>query len=126
VPVWGTFQGNNQRTGVPAGKVITAVASTKNEIPNSYSLSQNYPNPFNPSTTLQYGLPATSHVSLRIYNILGQVVAELVNGEQAAGWYELKWNANVSTGMYIYRLDAVNVKDPNNRFVQVKKMLLLK
>ncbi len=125
-PVWGTFQGNNQRTGMPAGKTITAVLNKTDQIPTIYSLSQNFPNPFNPSTTLQYSLPITSHVSLRIYNVLGQVVAQLVEGEQVAGWYEVKWNANASTGIYFYQIDAVSIKDPNNQFVQVKKMLLLK
>ncbi len=97
-----------------------------NGTPEKFDLSQNYPNPFNPTTTIQYNLPMTSRVNLRIYNILGQVVAELVNGEQAAGWYSVHWNANVSTGTYFLRIDALSTTDHNNRFEQVKKMMLLK
>jgi len=94
--------------------------------PNEFLLSQNFPDPFNPSTTIRYSLPATSRVSLRIYNILGQQVANLVNSEQSAGWYETVWNANVASGLYFYRIDAVSTADPNQRFTQLKKMMLLK
>jgi outer membrane protein assembly factor BamB len=123
-PQWSTFQGNNQRTGVQSSTLL--YVRNQEKAPVSFALSQNYPNPFNPSTTLQYGIPMSSRVRLQIYNVLGQVVAELVDGEQAAGWYRVKWNANVSTGIYFYRIDAVSTTDPNNRFVQVKKMVLLK
>jgi hypothetical protein len=94
--------------------------------PTDFMLSQNYPNPFNPSTTIRYGLPSTSHVSILIYNTLGQQVADLINGEQSEGWHEVLWMANVTTGLYFYRLEAVNINKPNNRFVQVRKMLLLR
>jgi predicted deacetylase len=89
-------------------------------------MMQNYPNPFNPSTTIRYSLPQASNVTLRIYNALGQQVSELVNTEQQAGWYEKIWNANVSSGLYFYRIDAVSTADPNQRITQLKKMLLLK
>ncbi len=111
---------------VSGNGTLTAVEEPASEIPKEFSLKQNFPNPFNPSTTLQYSLPITSRVSLRVYNALGQVVAELVNREQAAGWYGVKWNAEVSSGIYFYRINAVSTTDPNNHFVQVKKMLLLK
>lgn len=91
-----------------------------------YTLDQNYPNPFNPSTTIRYGLPSSSRVSLKIYNVLGQQIADLVNTEQSAGWYETVWYANVSAGLYFYRMDAVSTTDPNKRFTQLKKMLFLK
>jgi hypothetical protein len=94
--------------------------------PMQFELAQNYPNPFNPSTTLRYGLPANSKVTLKIYNILGQVVTELVNGEQAAGWHTAIWNASVASGVYFYRIEATSTNNPNNRFADVKKMLLLK
>ncbi len=94
--------------------------------PAKFALEANFPNPFNPSTTISYGLPAQSHVRLQIYNTLGQIVADLVNAEQAAGWNQVMWNAKVASGLYFYRLEAVSVSDPNKRFVDVKKMLLLK
>ena len=96
------------------------------EIPITFALNQNYPNPFNPSTTLRYALPVNSAVRLTIFNTLGQQVAELVNQQQNAGWHRVKWDANVSTGLYFYRIEAVSTNDPNNRFLQVKKMLLLR
>lgn len=115
---------SNEVNGAP--NTTLGVEILPDQAPTNYVLGQNYPNPFNPSTTLQYGIPMNSRVRLQIYNVLGEVVAELVNGERAAGWYQVRWNANVSTGIYICRITAVSVSDPNNRFVQVKKMLLLK
>jgi hypothetical protein len=91
-----------------------------------FLLRQNYPNPFNPSTTIGYGLPNRRTVRLVITNSLGQQVAVLENGEREAGYHEVQWNANVASGLYFYRLESVSVSDPNNRFVQVKKMLLMK
>jgi hypothetical protein len=106
--------------------VVTSVMQTSSLIPDHYFLSQNYPNPFNPSTTIEYGLPEKSNVRLEIFNILGQRVATLYDGEQTAGYQKLRWNANVSTGIYIYRIVAISISNPNNRFIQVKKMLLLR
>ncbi|MBP9211785.1 MAG: T9SS type A sorting domain-containing protein, partial [Bacteroidetes bacterium] len=95
-------------------------------IVTSFSLSQNFPNPFNPTTTIRYALPTSSRVSLKIYNVLGQQIADLVNTEQSAGWYESVWNANVSSGLYFYQIDAVSTTDSHKRFTQLKKMMLLK
>ena len=90
-------------------------------IPAEYALEQNYPNPFNPSTVIEFSLPEdVSNVKLSIYNALGEKVAELVNTTLVAGKYSYQWNAqNVATGMYIYELRT-------DKFVSVKKMLLLK
>jgi hypothetical protein len=90
-------------------------------IPAEYSLEQNYPNPFNPSTVIEFSLPEdVANVKLSIYNALGEKVAELVNTSLQAGKYQYPWNANdVATGMYIYELRT-------DKFVSVKKMLLLK
>lgn len=75
--------------------------------PDEFTLSQNYPNPFNPSTNIQYSLPKKSRVDLAIFNMLGQKVAQLVNGTQEAGNYTAAWNAaSLSSGVYIYRLTA--------------------
>ena len=90
------------------------------EIPKEFSLSQNYPNPFNPSTTISYGLPNASNVSLKIYNILGEQVASLVNKAMPAGYHTVTFDASkLASGMYIYRIEA-------GSFVQVKKMMMLK
>ncbi|MFA5834940.1 MAG: choice-of-anchor D domain-containing protein [Bacteroidota bacterium] len=122
---------NQQNAIIPislrgVGNSTTSFILSDDIIPKQYSLNQNFPNPFNPTTILRYGLPNNSSVSLKIYNVLGQQVANLVHSEQSAGWQRITWNANVSTGLYFYRLEAVDVNNPNNRFVQVKKMLLLK
>ena len=91
-----------------------------NEFKNHFQLKQNYPNPFNPSTTIKYSIPQESHVSLRIYDVLGREIVTLVNREQKAGYYEVDWNAvNNSSGVYFYKIQAGD-------FVDTKKMILLR
>jgi len=89
-------------------------------VPDKYNLAQNYPNPFNPTTTIQYSIPQSSHVSLKVYDILGNEIAALVNEEKESGFYTVSFNAaGLSTGVYFYKLKAGN-------FIQIKKMLLIK
>ena len=91
-----------------------------NILSTEYSLFQNYPNPFNPTTKIKYQVPTAGLVSLRVYNLLGEVVASLVNEEKPAGNYEVNFNAaNLSSGVYFYRISAGN-------FVETKKMILLR
>jgi hypothetical protein len=98
---------------------ITELAKNE-EIPDVYELEQNYPNPFNPSTVIRYGVPEDAKVTLAVYDILGSKVAELVNGNVAAGIHEVVFDAsNLSSGIYFYRLSA-------GSFTQINKMLLLK
>jgi hypothetical protein len=98
---------------------------TVQEVPSKFGLSQNYPNPFNPSTTINYQLAQDSHVSLMVYDILGQKVKTLVNGLQQAGYYNINWDGNndfgrmAASGIYIYRLQSGN-------FIKTLKMNLLK
>lgn len=90
-------------------------------VPTEFSLEQNYPNPFNPTTTIKFALPQSGHVVLKIYNMLGQEVIELVNAVLPAGFHEVIWNAaGTASGMYFYRLTA------NGGGVQTRKMALLK
>jgi hypothetical protein len=97
------------------------------DIPSGFVLEQNYPNPFNPTTTIRYQIPEASRVIIRIYNLLGQNIATLVNEQRRAGSYSVEWNASdVPSGVYFYRTEAVSVSDPDKRFVDVKKMILLK
>ena len=111
---------------VDSGGIVTYTPNLGMLVPPSPTLEQNFPNPFNPTTTIQYGLPTRSQVSLRIYNILGQRVVDLVNAEQAAGYQSVVWNANVASGIYFYRIEAVSLADPGKRFVDVKKMVLVR
>jgi|MudIll2142460700_1097286.scaffolds.fasta_scaffold02347_2 hypothetical protein len=89
-------------------------------VPAEYTLEQNYPNPFNPSTTITYSIPKESQVSLKIYDVMGSEVVELVNGRQSAGSYNIEFDASsVASGTYFYKLMA-------DEFISVKKMVLLK
>ncbi len=88
--------------------------------PTNYSLYQNYPNPFNPSTTISFTLPKSSYVTLKVYDVLGREVAELVNDNLQAGSHSINFDASrLSSGTYFYRLQAGDV-------VQIKKMMLIK
>ena len=97
----------------------TAV-ETQKSIPQSFRLYQNYPNPFNPATTINYTVPKMSFVTLKVYNILGQKIATLVNGEKQAGEYEVGFDgSNLTSGVYIYKMQAGSFSD-------VKKFVLMK
>ncbi|MFZ4590362.1 MAG: right-handed parallel beta-helix repeat-containing protein [Ignavibacteria bacterium] len=90
------------------------------EIPTTFSLNQNYPNPFNPSTTIKYGLPNDTKVSLVVFDMLGRKVMTLVNDNQKAGYHEVQFNAlNLSSGTYFYRIMAGD-------FTSIKRMILIK
>ena len=95
-------------------------------LPQRYELQQNYPDPFNPSTTITYMLPERSTVKIDVFNILGQHVTQLVNIRQDAGKQSVVWMPNISTGIYFYRIDAVSVNNPDKKFRDVKKMLLIR
>ncbi|MFZ2322813.1 MAG: T9SS type A sorting domain-containing protein [Ignavibacteriaceae bacterium] len=89
---------------------------------NTFELKQNYPNPFNPSTTISYKVPEAGKVVLKVYDIIGNEVATLVNKEEPAGSYNVQFKTNdlhLSSGTYLYRLQA-------GSFVETKKMILLK
>jgi hypothetical protein len=104
-------------------------------LPVEYALAQNYPNPFNPTTTITFQLPGgvsqpqgeTYRVLLRIYNVVGQVVATLVDGVQEAGYKSASFDASrFASGIYFYRLEAASITEPSHSFSSVKKMMLLK
>jgi len=103
----------------PLSDMITSVDKPSNGLPMHFNLDQNYPNPFNPTTIINYAVPQSSNVSIRIFNTLGQEVAELVSEFKAPGYYQVQWNANVPSGIYFYRLQAGD-------FIKTKKLVLLK
>ena len=98
-----------------------------NELPKDFALEQNYPQPFNPTTTIRFALPTDSKVTLKVYNLLGQVVATLTDGVMSAGYQSVQWNAsNNASGVYFYRIEATSLNDPGKSFMQVKKMVLMR
>ena len=102
--------------------IITDVDGSdgENQLPTEFSLGQNYPNPFNPTTTIKFALPKESKVKIAVYDILGRLVTNLVNGEFEAGYHKVTFNASyLSSGVYLYRIEAGD-------FVNVKKLVLLK
>ena len=99
---------------------VVSITTLSNNLPIRYGLEQNHPNPFNPTTTIEYTLPLSGEVSLTVYNLLGEEVASLINGNMPAGKHRVSWDAsNLPSGVYLYRLQA-------GGFVQTKKMLLFK
>jgi hypothetical protein len=109
---------------------INDIGADALQTPVKFTLEQNFPNPFNPSTSINYNLPFDSKVTLEVYNIIGKRVSLLVNEEQSAGYYSVNYNAstlnkNISSGVYFYKITAVE-KATGNNFSSIKKMMLLK
>ncbi|HLX11315.1 MAG TPA: T9SS type A sorting domain-containing protein [Bacteroidota bacterium] len=102
-------------------QTITSVKSRlEGSRPATYQLEQNYPNPFNPSTEIQFSLPHAARVTLKIYDILGQEVATLLDATRQAGKHSATWNANgCASGVYYYRLSSAD-------FTETKKLLLVR
>jgi aminopeptidase N len=118
----------------PGGWILKQVSSVflsdagpDNGLPHSFVLYQNYPNPFNPVTVIRYYLPATGIVGLKIYDLLGQEVAALINEEESAGFHEFSFDAErLTSGVYFYSLRVTSATETTSAFVDTKKMLLLK
>ncbi|MAT56659.1 MAG: hypothetical protein CMF23_01650 [Ignavibacteriae bacterium] len=104
--------------------VIVSVEDSEKEItqnlPSKFMLEQNYPNPFNPTTSIEYSVPSSEYVSLKVYDVLGNEVASLVNENKNAGSYRIDFNAStLSSGVYFYKITAGN-------YTETKKMMLIK
>jgi hypothetical protein len=118
----------NPATVVSSGCIVNTLCTTVgvNEdegsmsIPEEYNLAQNYPNPFNPSTTIHFSVPSSEFVTLKVFDVIGNEVATLVNEEKPAGSYEVNFSASqLSSGIYFYKLQT-------SSFVETRKMILLK
>ncbi len=116
---YGLFDPENRGVYTAPHNALTSVE--KNEgLPENFNLSQNYPNPFNPSTKIQFSIPQSESVVLKIYNTLGEEVAELVNQNLSAGNYDYNFNASVlPSGVYFYSIQT-------GSFSEIKKMMLIK
>ncbi|MBI4810756.1 MAG: T9SS type A sorting domain-containing protein [Ignavibacteriales bacterium] len=96
-------------------KSVSSAIDTQQE----FELFENYPNPFNPTTVIKYTIPEITHVELKVYDVLGQEVATLVNEMQEAGYKSVQFDAsNLPSGLYLYRMKA-------GKFFSIKKMLLI-
>ncbi len=108
------------------GGTVLSVGQDDLTIPTKFELYQNYPNPFNPTTVIKFGLPETSNVRIEIYNMLGQRVDEVTNGNKASGYHEVIWNAsNLSSGIFLINFTAVG-SETGHSYNHVIKALLLK
>jgi len=115
-----TNVGVNQFMTAIEGQAIPAVGEGENDLPQEFDLNQNYPNPFNPSTIIKYSVSQTSHVTLKVYNVLAQEVATLVDEQQEAGEHEVHFEpAGKASGAYFYRLQA-------GKHIETKKLVLLR
>ena len=100
--------------------IITHIDEEEENIPSNFQLFQNYPNPFNPSTTIEYAIPNQSHVTIKVYDLLGREVTTLINEEKPAGNYSVTFDGGgLVSGIYFYRLTS-------NKFSETKKLLLLR
>jgi len=117
---FGIFAALSDGTVVGFSTVTSNEANNNNIVPVEYGLQQNYPNPFNPSTNIQFSIPEQQLVQLKVYNVIGQEVATLVNDVMNQGNYSVAFNAdNFSSGVYFYKLET-------GKFSEVKKMILAK
>jgi hypothetical protein len=108
--------------GIPTG-----VGDGSKRLPDFFALKQNYPNPFNPSTKIEYTLNQRSQVRITVFNIYGQVIATPFAGSQERGDHAVNWNADgKASGVYFYRLEAMNASDTRKIFSQTKKMVLVR
>ncbi len=108
---------------VVGGAISAGTEAT--EIPTAFALQQNYPNPFNPTTAIRFALPVDANVTLAVYNVLGQQVAELMNGQVTAGYHEIPFDASsLASGIYVYRLTATSGTETH--FTEVRKLVLMK
>jgi len=101
-------------------------AETFDAMPADFVLRQNHPNPFNPSTTIQFHLPVSSEVKLEVFDVRGEKISTIVDGERTAGIYRVSWHAPFPSGTYFYRLEARSMHDPPRTFIETKKMTVVK
>lgn len=107
---------------------MTTSTENGSGVPQEFTLSQNYPNPFNPTTNISYGLPQVAHIEMKIYDMAGREVAQILDESQAAGVHTIQFDASsLASGVYIYRLTATSAENSGNTmFSLTRKMTLIK
>lgn len=121
------YAGNVSEDSDPVTVSLTGGVKDDSAIPDNFRLSQNYPNPFNPTTVINYALPKESYVKIKVFDMLGREIAALVDAEKLAGSHEVDFNAaNLSSGVYFYRIEALPSDISADYFTETKKMLLVK
>ncbi len=124
-----TLDARSITTFMSSGNVTVAVENSSYSPVSSFKLFQNYPNPFNPTTTIEFNLPRASEVTLKVFTILGEEVATLISDRLTAGSYSYEWSppAGLASGIYLYKLEAVDLsRSAEQSFVETKKMVLIK
>jgi hypothetical protein len=117
--------GGQGRASFPLSLQVTSAGASSGDRPQGFLLKQNYPNPFNPSTRIDYQIPAAGKVSLRIFDVLGREVGDLVHEDQAGAAYSVIWNASsLASGVYFYRLTVTT--DKGKLFTETESLTLLK
>lgn len=107
--------------------LTVGMKNIENDLPSNFNLEQNYPNPFNPSTVINYSIPKSGFVTVKVFDVLGKVVSVLVDEEKAVGNYSVKFSANnLPSGVYFYRIKAVPSSGSGQVFMETKKLILLK
>ena len=125
--------GDKWRIGYATSSPAVSISDNNHTVPKDVYLNQNYPNPFNPTTSLEYSIKENAFMSLKIYTIRGKLVKTLVNEAQSAGVKQVSWdgtndnNEHVSSGVYVYRIEAkTTAESRQNIFTSSKKMILLR
>ncbi len=114
------MQVSGEDSQLQIGSFLTAIQQIGTETPTAYALNQNYPNPFNPVTNISYMIPKSSKVSLKVYDIKGQLISTLFEGTQNTGIYLTQFDGSqLASGIYFYKLEAGDYKE-------VRKLTLLK
>ncbi len=120
------------RVPSPASRLQIGLGSVGTAIPTTFALHQNYPNPFNPVTRITYDLPKDAHITLSIYDILGNKISTLKDEMENAGYKSVEWSSRdaagkmVTSGVYFYRIQVTETAPPFSTFTQLRKMMVLK
>ncbi len=124
--VFHSFAHPSRQIRADAQRLPTATPEVLSGTPSRFTLFQNYPNPFNRVTVIRYGVPEKSNVRISIHNVQGKKIKLLADEERNAGYHYVTWQADVSSGIYYYTIEATSIENPRNTFTKRNKMVFLK